>query len=467
LFFVIGLSFYLYAPLASWLNPVIDWENAKTVSGFLRLVTRWSYGTFRAYIGSVPSVTNQIFDSFSLIIFSLHDFKPLGILLIILGFFKAFKRKKPFDLFILTNFFIGVFFLFDTNFRLGSSFILAIFERYLTFIYLNLVFFMAIGLVLASEGLKKISSRYIKHNSIKILPILSFYCLLIVFYGLSFVAGYQSMATLKNDDQFAVYAQAVLQTPPKNSILFMRGDTPYFTTQYFYSVKNVRPDLKFIFLPLLPRDYYAQKIKSTYPQVFIPSQRFDKKSFYDDFLQKNNQKFPIFFEGPVSFGYWQPYGLLWKYYPTKKAAKADTEMIIRQNNRFWADHSIPNLTEKNKNFLFLVNLKDIYTRSLASFINLLVVNKRFTNANRLITKFSKNFTESERVGFYSDMAIKKGDCQELKKYADYIINHKELTYDSLFLSRLIKYYGLCDKNNPRAYKYLKLYRRYKNPAVIR
>ena len=56
LFSLIFIPFYLYPLIASYFNPPLDWENSKSITGLIRLITRYSYGTFSAYFGSIPNL---------------------------------------------------------------------------------------------------------------------------------------------------------------------------------------------------------------------------------------------------------------------------------------------------------------------------------------------------------------------------------------------------------------------------
>lgn len=108
--FTLGTSFYVYSIIASSYIPPLDWENAKTLAGFIRLITRSSYGVFKAYDASSGNITNQIFDSFSFFIFALHDFRVIGLFFAIIGIFRLKKNDKQMFVFFVTTMLLHLFF---------------------------------------------------------------------------------------------------------------------------------------------------------------------------------------------------------------------------------------------------------------------------------------------------------------------------------------------------------------------
>lgn len=459
--FLLGCSFYIYAPIASFFNPPIDWENAKTIEGFIRLITRSSYGTFNAYASSIPKIGNQLFNAFSLFIFILHDFKILGLIFLVLGVIYLLKNKNNFSIFILITLLIHIFFLFYTNFVLGSVFTLAVFERYLIFVYLNLIFIFAYGILFFINFINKIKTKYIYNKTIKRIFTYLIYIFFLLYLLICFYNNFDVISKLNTSPYFENYAKDVLNSIPKNSILFTKSDTPYFTAEYMYSIEKVRPDIKFIFVPLLTRDYYRNKVKNKYPEVFIPDFNMDSSKFYKSFLFENNKKMQIFFEAPYNYGSWLPYGLVWKYYPSKEHAKKDTNNIIQINNKLWNKYHIPNITGKLENILFILNLKSLYSRQISKYIDLLIINKQFDKAINLTNKYKYLLEKNDYIVKKTQIYLLQKDCSNIHGYINQIVKNETYKHSEKELKILIMYYAECDNNNPKVYEYIKLYKNYK------
>lgn len=381
--FLIGLSFYLYAPIASLFNPPIDWENSKTIIGFLRLVSRFSYGTFSAYSGSKPNIINQFLDLLSTLILVVHDYKPLGIILIILGFIFLSNKYKLVFKFILTNVLVYLFFLFFTNFFLTSAFVTATFERYMITFYFLLIFPFALGCVYVEN----IIIRLVKNKKLKSISNIAFKLFLMTFFLISFFSNLNKIKYLKSADFMDNYAKAVLSIPKKGAIFSCRGDLAFFTTSYYYYVRKLRPDLKYIFFGQLSNPYYKSVLKKNYKDLYIKD-----TDNYDDliynFLMKN-EKNEIILERPINVGYWVPYGLAWKFYSSKEKLTEDVNQIISFNENFWNHNKIPQLNAKQKDLLFLNDLRSNYIEYLQFYMEYLKYHKKNDVLNKYLILFQK------------------------------------------------------------------------------
>jgi len=79
IFIFIFIPIYLYPVIASKASPPIDWENSQTLSGLLRLFTRYSYGVISPYYQSIPNLVNQLAILISTVIYIIGDFKPISV----------------------------------------------------------------------------------------------------------------------------------------------------------------------------------------------------------------------------------------------------------------------------------------------------------------------------------------------------------------------------------------------------
>ena len=151
---------------------------------------------------------------------------------------------------------------------------------------------------------------------------------------------------------------------------------------------------------------------------------------------------------------------MWKYYESSEKAKDDAKNLTNINNGLWSKYRIPNFNKKQKSILFISHLSDIYRQSLTSYITFLLINENFYTINEYLVKYKYLLDNLYIADTKAEIALKKSDCKNLLGYVNTKKNQSlyEMSYNQLRL--VIKYYGLCDKNNTEVYKYLDLYKKF-------
>ena len=290
--FVVGLLPYLYVPFAASRNPVVNWENAVTVRGFIDLITRARYGTFTAVsdlnpVGGFDRLKQvQIFFDFLK-----DDIGTVGVILGIVGFiYLAFTKSKLFWPLIAGFLASGPFFLFYANFPTGNVFYFGVMERFLMISYILFSFAIAFGIVCLSSVARWITQRGVFLRSKSDIFTLFVQVLLLLPLIIQLVNHYGKV------DQSSVYlgermARDMLYTVEKNAILYVMSDTPYFNLLYLHEVETVSPDVKLISPHLVSQMYYRSYLAKTYPDLKIDvegketpltliEKNFDSLSFY-------------------------------------------------------------------------------------------------------------------------------------------------------------------------------------------
>lgn len=440
--FALGLAFYLYDPIASSFSPPLNWENPSTLTGFFRLVTRASYGTFKAYHNSSGNILNQLYDLFSLLIFMALDFRIIGIFLIGLGVFAMKKRKNTFFMFIFISALIHVFFLFYSNFVLVVPFTVAMYERFLIPLYMILVFFLAFGIQAASDLVKKISNSYLQNPLLKRLSVYVVPVFMIFYFFIVSLQNYQTIRLTPNMDIFATYAKNLLDTPPKNSIFFVGADNSSFTTQYYYFGEHYRPDLKFVSMNLLPYRYYRDYARKQYPDVFIPEPG-DTAESLKEFLQKNKTH-GLYFENPYGPS-WEPYGLLWKQYDSDAEAASDSAHLITTNNHLWQSiYTIPQLDDRLKKILHLDVVQGTYLSRYLDYSRILFAAYHTDEARQVVTHLLSYIKNDMRTKFILvNLYLYKHDCGGAKKIVSSVPFEESLQNVDI-LPSLKDYYMMCE-----------------------
>ncbi|MCG8607923.1 DUF2723 domain-containing protein, partial [bacterium] len=132
LFLAIGLTPYIYCPLAASTQPLINWDNPVTWNNFINLITRADYGSFSLLPeesqanGSVSRISQlpAFFGSLS------HQFTLLGLAMGIVGLI-SYRRFKLFNIYLATGFFCsGIFFVLLANMPITNPLLFGVLHRF-------------------------------------------------------------------------------------------------------------------------------------------------------------------------------------------------------------------------------------------------------------------------------------------------------------------------------------------------
>lgn len=465
--FVISLTAfiaYVYIPAVSHIKDIVGMTNTKTLQGMYEMITRAPYGTFKAYNGSSGNLLNMFFDQLSLLVFIHKEFKVLGILFIVAGFFYLKKTNK-----ILFNFF-GIntisllFFFFYSNFFLTNEFGVATFERFVTFFIINMIFYFFFGLLALDEFLSGFISKYTQKKLIKQIATFSFYSLIIGFIFINLITNYQTIKEVKATSDFEKFAKDLLNTPEKNSIIMFSADNSIFLSHYVQKNKKFREDVVMFNLGYLgsKEEFILKQFKN---KIYLSSDKIDKNKRIDDFLETNYKNgINIYFDRPMENGFWVPIGILWKYYPTKEIVLKEDNINYEKNLTFWKNYNIPTITNSNKDIPFLMDIKSFYSRAMWSFISYLHLN----NKNNIAIKFSDLYIDhfvfdNNYKIFYIDLKTTLKSCnQKLDEIVNKTLSMKEFQLkefkDYLIISN---YYKNCKNDKSNSQKFYNDYLRLK------
>lgn len=456
LFFIfIGASFYLYSIIVSYNNTILDWENAKTIQGFFSLITRSSYGSFKAYSGSSANIGNQLSDMISGLVFILLDFKPLGIIFIGIGLVVAHKYGKQFSQFLFVSLLLHFIFLFYTNFVLTSTISSGMFERFLIPIYIVLIFFLGMGVDYFYNHYYLVIVRKVKNTYLKTFIKVSFFAFLVIFIFIVGIQNYKTMSQIANIKVFEQFGSDIVKTVPYGSILTTQGDTSTFTSMYqLYGLKT-RKDIVFFQLGLMGKKNYIEMIKKRTPNLII-SHPIRGNDDFERFIA-NNEKRGYYAEREMSVGSWRPYGLLWKYYPDALSAASDSANLLAENKKLWNQYRIPVLPAEQKNIFHLNSISEYYINSYQSYAKLLVFMNKYEEAEIVLRDiaehYKKNDTQSEVA--YMNMLVLEKKCETASQIAKKINIGSTLKQYPGFIRPALSFLQTCDPQNSLISEYKK------------
>ena len=464
-FLCLGASVYLYTIIVSLNNTIIDWENAKTLEGFFRLITRSAYGPFKAYSTSGANIVNQLSDMVSGITFILLDFKPLGIIFIGLGMYASRKFTKQFSNFLFISLSFHFIFLFYTNFALTNSISEGMFERFLIPLYVILIIFLGMGMDYFYKKYYLSIVATIRNANLKNIAKVGYFLFLGIFIFSVAQQNYKTISLIAQETTFDQFGKDIVNTVPQGGILSTQGDTTTFTTSYrLYGLKE-RKDLLLFQLGLMGKANYVALIQKRFPTLVLP-EPVKSSEQYKQFIEHNSKR-GYYSDGEMSIGTWRPYGLLWKYYPDNAAASSDSAVLLADNKRFWEQtYTIPLLSPYEKNIFHLNSVGEYYLHAYQNYAKLLVFMNKYSEAEivlkNIVDRYKRNDPQSTAT--YMNILVHEKKCLQATQVAKQIGLDDTIKKYPGFVKSALAYLQACDPQNRAVPKYIKQLLEYEKGA---
>jgi hypothetical protein len=283
--FILGLAPYLYVPIAAQTSAIINWNRAEDLEGFIRLVTRADYGTFRSGAIVGHALAERLVQVSAYARFVLLDFGWIGVGLALGGAVFLIKKQRLFAQFVLISLlFVGPVYFFYASFPLVNRFMLGTYERFLLPSYVLLALLAGCGVVWAvsfvlqlpffKKGLSSLLSTGVA-CILFLSPLLLLGVTLSRFWG------------LPQDQTAARLAQDVLASIPEGdkTLLLLTRDTTLFTTQYMRYVERTRPDVPIVAFNNLGDPRYRVLVSENFSDIIMPES--SEEGFLSAFLSRN------------------------------------------------------------------------------------------------------------------------------------------------------------------------------------
>ena len=221
IFFLLGVSLYLYLPLRSAADPPHDWGNPETIRRMWQHVTARQYRGF--FLFAFPLDVCRNLGHYVRLLAN-----QFGVFLLILSLAGALlqgaKRRGFFVLFLL----IGL-----GNVLLTSFYGIQDIEAY--YLPSFLIFSLWLGFAL-SWGLRWLLSR--RGDGLRIAGTVALVALTAIPLAVNFSRASQRGRTIAHD-----YGMNILSSVEPGAILFTAADNESFPTLYLHDVEGVRPDI--------------------------------------------------------------------------------------------------------------------------------------------------------------------------------------------------------------------------------
>jgi hypothetical protein len=261
LFFVLlGLTPYLYLPLASRRHPIIDWGNPENATNFFRVISRHQYNdgakhTLESFFSQISVFCSEML---------LSQWVPFVLIFAVIGIVFVFLKNR------IGFYFILVVLLFTvpittwmTNFDVttpASAFEnKALVSVFYIPAYMMLSILIGVGLF-GTIGWVRVKKTLI---SIAIALVLPFIAL-----GGALVGTMPKIS--KHNYFFAErYCENVLKNLPENSLYFVNWDPFHFPVMYYQFVEKKRPDVLVLDQMLLRRSWYVHMLERHHPEMTL------------------------------------------------------------------------------------------------------------------------------------------------------------------------------------------------------
>ncbi len=249
---ILGLSLYLYLPLRSALDPLINWAHPIDLQNFLRHVSR--YVDKNKDLTGDPLLWAQ--QGFFYLKSAFQEFSWMGLLVFLgLGFLWRNDRKKTWGLLLAW----GGLFVAVCVFSKFSSQRIYLMQNYSLSSFILIPLFSALGF----HWLTSFSGGKFTPGQ-KSFPILA-WALVLGLLAFRLPGMSQPHYTYSYD-----YVLSAWKSVPKGGLFFSKGDVLDFPCWYFQLLEGKRPDIAVLGAGSLPMDWYRMFLAKTHPDLKVP-----------------------------------------------------------------------------------------------------------------------------------------------------------------------------------------------------
>ncbi len=268
--FVLGLSVYLYLPLAAQQRPAVNWGNPQTWKGFLWVVTAKQYQGFA--FGLEPAeMPGRLFAWAGILG---DQFGWWGLAIAFVGAWGWWQRDRRFSLFALSwMFLICIYaFFYDT----GDSHVYLI----------PAVLLMALWW---GEGVRQLLGLVSSRRRAWLQPAMAVFLLLP-----AFSLALHLREVLPDDDwQSQAFVYQIVGAVEPESVIVVRADGPTFALWYGFYAEELRSDVAVISGPLLAYYWYRDNMRHLYPDLVLNEPTPEVETFDElvyDLIESNRSR---------------------------------------------------------------------------------------------------------------------------------------------------------------------------------
>jgi hypothetical protein len=244
--FFLGLSVYVYLPLAATQRPPVNWGNPQTWQGFVWTVTAKQYQAFG--FGLKPADMPGRLGTWALLFGT--QFGWWGLAVALLGLWGWWQRDRPFAMFTLV--WTGLVGIYAFFYNTGDSHV------YLLPVFLLMALWWGEGI---RRLLLLVRRRFPAWYKVALVVVL---LLPLVSLGMHW-----QEAKTGDDWQVHTYIDQALDTVPPGGLVVVRGDRPTFALWYGVYAEGRRPDIAVVNGPMMAFIWYREHVRYHYPSLTL------------------------------------------------------------------------------------------------------------------------------------------------------------------------------------------------------
>lgn len=256
----VGLTPYVYIPVAAAADPYINTGNVDSAGALWRLVSRADYGSSQLVAeaanagGSPVDRIAALFASFTL---------PEGILLLV-GAAALWQRQRNILTFLLLAFVVaGPAFVAYANLDLGQTFGLFVLQRFFLLPHILVAPIAAAGIARLVE-LAGATVQRRQFAGAGLAALVAVYCTATVY-------THHDEVDQSHNRVARHFAEDILASVDPNTVLMVSADDTAFPLMYLQAVERARPDVTLIALPALNGPaWYSEQLRRRDPRLVLP-----------------------------------------------------------------------------------------------------------------------------------------------------------------------------------------------------
>lgn len=249
--FLLGLSVYIFLPIRSAQNPVMDWGNPETWSTFKRHVSGWQYQVWM-FAQSGEELGTNLWNFIKLF---LHQFPPYLLPLSLLGVWRLATTNRKILGFLLI--------LFLSNIAYGISYGIPDIDPYFLGSFLTNAIFIGVGLHFVFRLISDL--RFNKGISHSIMAL--FMLIPLVLLARNFHQADRSKDFLAYD-----FASNLMRSVKKDAVILTNVWDHYSPWLYLRFLEHRRPDVDYLDTELCRRTWYFDYVEKNYAGLFDRSE---------------------------------------------------------------------------------------------------------------------------------------------------------------------------------------------------
>jgi hypothetical protein len=268
--FLLGLSIYLFLPIRSMQNPVMDWGNPQSWATFKRHVTGWQYQVWM-FAQSADELGSNLANFVKLLF---HQFPIYLLPLSLLGIWRIFVCCRRILVFLLIIFLANI--LYGINYGIPDI------DPYFLGSFLVNAIFIGAGLLFIFQIM---GNSRVKKGFLHLILAL-FILLPVVIFEKNYLQADRSGDFFAHD-----FASNVMRSVRKDAIILTNVWDHYSPWLYSRYVEMKRPDVDYLDTELCRRSWYFDYVKQNYGDLHRTSENEIQKFLKEVQPFENRQPF--------------------------------------------------------------------------------------------------------------------------------------------------------------------------------